>query len=119
MQVFFFQAEDGIRDSSVTGVQTCALPISEQARAFGVYSFVASAGASIGLLAGGILTHAISWHWIFFVNVPIGIVSIALSVRLIDSDRGIGLRSGADVIGPAPRTAALTLPVHTILRTSP
>jgi EmrB/QacA subfamily drug resistance transporter len=90
----------------------------EQARAFGVYSFVASAGASIGLLAGGILTHAISWHWIFFVNVPIGIVSILLSVRLIDSDRGIGLRRGADVIGATLVTAALMLGVYTIVETS-
>jgi EmrB/QacA subfamily drug resistance transporter len=90
----------------------------EQARAFGVYSFVASAGASIGLLAGGILTHAISWHWIFFVNVPIGIVSIVLSVRLIDSDRGIGLKSGADMIGAALVTAALMLGVYTIVQTS-
>ena len=47
----------------------------EQAKAIGVYSFVASAGASIGLLAGGALTQAISWHWIFFVNVPIGIAT--------------------------------------------
>ena len=46
----------------------------EQARAIGVYSFVASAGASIGLLAGGVLTESISWHWIFFVNLPIGVV---------------------------------------------
>src|SRR5258708_32577194 len=90
----------------------------EQARAFGVYSFVASAGASIGLLAGGILTHAISWHWIFFVNVPIGIVSIALSVRLIDLDRGIGLRSGADVVGAALVTVALMLGVYTLVETS-
>ena len=90
----------------------------EQARAFGVYSFVASAGASIGLLAGGILTHLISWHWIFFVNVPIGIVSIFLSVRLIDSDQGIGLRSGADVIGATLVTAALMLGVYTIVDTS-
>src|SRR5258708_12627082 len=89
----------------------------EQARAFGVYSFVASAGASIGLLAGGILTHAISWHWIFFVNVPIGIVSIALSVRLIDLDRGIGLRSGADVVGAALLTVALILGLSTIPQT--
>ena len=90
----------------------------EQARAFGVYSFVAAAGASVGLLAGGILTHAISWHWIFFVNVPIGVAAIYLSVRLIDSDRGIGLRSGADVIGAALVTSALMLGVYTIVQTS-
>ena len=45
----------------------------EQAKAIGVYGFVASAGGSIGLLAGGVLTQAISWHWIFFINLPIGI----------------------------------------------
>jgi EmrB/QacA subfamily drug resistance transporter len=90
----------------------------EQARAFGMYSFVASAGASIGLLAGGILTHAISWHWIFFVNVPIGVAAILLSARLIESDRGIGLRSGADVIGATLVTAALMLGVYTIVQTS-
>ncbi|MEA2922696.1 MAG: hypothetical protein QOF07_2659 [Bradyrhizobium sp.] len=90
----------------------------EQARAFGVYSFVASAGASIGLLAGGILTHAISWHWIFFVNVPIGVAATLLSARLLESDRGIGLRSGADVIGAALVTGALMLGVYTIVQTS-
>ena len=47
----------------------------EQAKAIGVYAFVASAGGSIGLLAGGVLTQAINWHWIFFVNVPIGIAT--------------------------------------------
>ncbi len=90
----------------------------EQARAFGVYSFVASAGASIGLLAGGILTHAISWHWIFFVNVPIGIAAIFVSARLIDTDHGIGLGRGADVIGATLVTAALMLGVYTIVQTS-
>src|SRR6202165_2609447 len=52
----------------------------EQAKAFGVFSFVASAGAAIGLLAGGLITQAVSWHWIFFVNVPIGLVTAALSI---------------------------------------
>src|SRR2546421_5161226 len=47
----------------------------EQAKALGVYGFVASAGGSIGLLAGGALTQAISWHWIFLINVPVGIVT--------------------------------------------
>ena len=90
----------------------------EQARAFGVYSFVASAGASIGLLAGGILTQLISWHWIFFVNVPIGIVAVLLSWRLIDSDRGLGLGRGADGVGAVLVTAALMLGVYTIVGTS-
>src|SRR5438477_6683262 len=55
----------------------------EQAKAIGVYGFVASAGGSIGLLAGGVITQAINWHWIFFVNIPIGIATGALAARLL------------------------------------
>jgi EmrB/QacA subfamily drug resistance transporter len=87
----------------------------EQAKAIGVYSFVASAGASIGLLAGGVLTQGINWHWIFFVNIPIGIATAALALRLIADDRGIGLREGADVAGAVLVTAALMLGVYTIV----
>src|SRR5579859_6034836 len=87
----------------------------EQATAIGVYSFVASAGASIGLLAGGVLTQAINWHWIFFVNLPIGLAAAALAVRLLASDRGLGLGQGADVAGAVLVTAALMLGVYTIV----
>jgi EmrB/QacA subfamily drug resistance transporter len=87
----------------------------EQAKAIGVYSFVASAGASIGLLAGGVLTQGINWHWIFFVNLPIGAATALLAVRLVDRDSGIGLRQGADVLGAVLVTAALMLGVYTIL----
>src|SRR6202035_2576313 len=64
----------------------------ELAKAFGIFSFIASAGAAIGLLAGGLITQAVSWHWIFFVNLPIGLVTAALSARLPASDRGIGIK---------------------------
>jgi EmrB/QacA subfamily drug resistance transporter len=87
----------------------------EQATAIGIYSFVASAGASIGLLAGGVITQAINWHWIFFVNLPIGIAAAVLALRLLESDRGIGLREGADVAGAGLVTAALMLSVYTIV----
>jgi EmrB/QacA subfamily drug resistance transporter len=87
----------------------------DQAKAIGVYSFVASAGASIGLLAGGVLTQSISWHWIFFVNVPIGIATAVFAVRLVSRDAGIGLREGADVPGAVLVTGALMLGVYTIL----
>ena len=69
----------------------------EQAKAIGVYAFVASAGGSIGLLAGGVLTELINWHWIFFVNLPIGIATAVLATRLLDRDKGIGFGEGADV----------------------
>src|SRR5438094_7590509 len=71
----------------------------EQAKAIGVYGFVASAGGSVGLLAGGVLTQAIDWHWIFFINLPIGIATAILGRRLLDRDAGIGFGGGADVAG--------------------
>jgi EmrB/QacA subfamily drug resistance transporter len=92
----------------------------EMAKAIGVYAFVASAGGAIGLLAGGILTQAINWHWIFFVNLPIGVVTAALALRVIPRDAGTGLRSGdqggADVIGAALITGAMMLSVFTIVK---
>ena len=88
----------------------------EQARAIAVFSFVAAAGGSIGLLAGGVLTEAISWHWIFFVNLPIGLVAFALATRVVPGEQGIGLRSGADVIGAVLVTAGLMLGVYTIVK---
>jgi EmrB/QacA subfamily drug resistance transporter len=88
----------------------------EQAKAIGVYSFVASAGASVGLLAGGVLTELINWHWIFFVNIPIGIVTAALAMRLLDHDKGIGIAKGADVLGAGLITGALMLLVYTIVK---
>ncbi len=88
----------------------------EQAKAIGVYGFVASAGGSIGLLAGGALTQAINWHWIFFINVPIGIATGYLAVRLIEHHRGVGLNAGADVLGAALLTGGLMLGVYTILQ---
>ena len=60
----------------------------EQAKAIGVYGFVASAGGSIGLLAGGVLTEAINWHWIFFINIPVGIVTAFLATRLVADSPG-------------------------------
>ncbi|HZG48020.1 MAG TPA: MFS transporter [Thermoleophilaceae bacterium] len=90
----------------------------EQAKAIGIYGFVASAGGSIGLLAGGILTEAINWHWIFFINLPIAIGTALFAARLIDSDEGIGIGRGADVLGAALVTSALMLGVYTIVKAS-
>jgi EmrB/QacA subfamily drug resistance transporter len=88
----------------------------EQARAIGMFSFTAAAGGSIGLLAGGVFTQAVNWHWIFFVNVPIGIAALALAARLLEPQPGIGLRQGADGIGAALVTSALMLGVYTIVQ---
>src|SRR5215208_2097533 len=88
----------------------------EQAKAIGVYAFVASAGGSVGLLAGGVLTQAINWHWIFFINVPIGIATAVIALRLLDRDAGIGFRQGADIPGAVLITSALMLGVYTIVK---
>jgi EmrB/QacA subfamily drug resistance transporter len=88
----------------------------EQAKAIGVYAFVASAGGSVGLLAGGVLTQAINWHWIFFINVPIGIATAVFVLRRLDRDQGIGFGEGADIPGAALITSSLMLGVYTIVK---
>jgi EmrB/QacA subfamily drug resistance transporter len=88
----------------------------EQAKAIGVYAFVASAGGSIGLLLGGAITQAINWHWIFFVNIPIGIATAVLATRLLAKDKGIGFGSGADIPGAVLITSGLMLAVYTIVK---
>ena len=90
----------------------------ERAKAFGIFSFIASAGAAVGLIAGGLITQAISWHWIFFVNLPIGLATAVLAIRLLQADKGIGLGQGADAMGAVMVTAALMLGVYTIVQTS-
>jgi EmrB/QacA subfamily drug resistance transporter len=90
----------------------------DQAKAIGVYGFVASAGGSIGLLVGGVLTDAISWHWIFFVNVPIGILTAWLALRLVEDRPGLGLGAGVDVPGAVLLTSGVMLGVYTILQVS-
>jgi EmrB/QacA subfamily drug resistance transporter len=89
----------------------------EQGRAIGVYSFVASAGASLGLLLGGIVTQAISWHWIFFINIPIGVVTALFAVRLVEPDGETpGLGRNVDIAGAVLVTGSLMLAVYTIVK---
>jgi MFS family permease len=87
----------------------------EQARAIGAFAFVASAGGAVGLLAGGVLTQTINWHWIFFVNIPIGVLTGLAALRLIDPEDGVGLGAGTDVAGAVLVTAALMLGVYAIV----
>ena len=90
----------------------------EQAKAIGVYGFVASAGGSIGLVAGGVLTEAISWHWIFFINVPVGIATAFMTLRLVEDKPGLGLKAGADFPSAVLATSGLMLLVYAILGVS-
>ena len=87
-----------------------------RARAIGVFSFVGAAGASIGLIVGGVLTQAANWHWIFFVNVPVGVAAILFSGRVLPADAGNGVRrGGADAGGALLVTSALMLGVYAIV----
>ncbi len=90
----------------------------EQAKAIGVYGFVASAGGTIGLLVGGVLTEAIAWHWIFFVNLPVGVVTALFAQRLVAERPGAGFGEGADILGAVLITSGLMLGVYTILKVS-
>jgi EmrB/QacA subfamily drug resistance transporter len=116
----FVQGVGGAMTSAVIlGIIVTMFPTrGEQARAIGVYSFVAAAGGAIGLLAGGVLTQALNWHWIFFVNLPIGLATGVFATRLLPSDSGLGLRRGADAPGALLLVAALMLAVYTIVEAS-
>jgi EmrB/QacA subfamily drug resistance transporter len=87
----------------------------ERAKAMGVFGFVASGGGSIGVLLGGILTDVLNWHWIFLVNVPIGVAVVVLSLRLLPTGRGPAADSRLDVAGAVTVTASLMLAVYAIV----
>ena len=88
----------------------------EQAKAMGLYAFVSAGGGSIGLLAGGALTQSLDWHWIFFVNVPIGALAFVLGWLLIEENEGIGLSGGVDVLGSVLITLAAMLGAFAIVK---
>jgi EmrB/QacA subfamily drug resistance transporter len=90
----------------------------EQAKAMGLYAFVSAGGGSIGLLAGGALTQSLDWHWIFFVNVPIGIVAFVLGSRLIVENEGLGLSGGVDWLGSVLITLATMAGAFAIVKSS-
>jgi len=87
----------------------------ERAKAMGVFGFVMAGGGSLGVLLGGVLTDALSWHWIFLVNVPIGVAVFALALRLVPAAHGSLPSGGLDVAGAVTVTAALMLAVYAIV----
>ena len=91
---------------------------SERTRAMSAYVFVSVAGGSLGLLAGGLLTQALSWHWVFFVNLPIGIATFALGRALIRADKDLGLAQGVDWIGSLLVTTSLMSGIYAIIETT-
>jgi EmrB/QacA subfamily drug resistance transporter len=88
----------------------------ERAKAIAVFSFTGAAGASIGQVAGGVLTDLLNWHWIFLINLPIGLAVLAVALPVLASDRGIGLAAGADIAGAVLVTAGLMLGIYTVVK---
>jgi EmrB/QacA subfamily drug resistance transporter len=116
----FLQGVGGALTSSVIlGMIVALYPEpGKQARAIGAFSFSAAAGGSIGLVAGGAIAQALSWHWVFVVNVPIGIVAVILALRTIEHQPGLGIRAGADGPGALLATGGLMLGVSAIVGTA-
>ncbi len=87
----------------------------ERAQAISVFTLVIAGGGSLGLLAGGLITQFVNWHWIFFINLPIGVITMVLGAWLIRENEGLGLSQGVDVAGAVLVTAALMLGVYSIV----
>jgi EmrB/QacA subfamily drug resistance transporter len=87
----------------------------ERAKAMGIYGFVCSGGGSIGVLLGGLLTSSLNWHWIFLVNVPIGVAVYAMCRALLPAGRGAADAPKLDVAGAATVTASLMFAVYAVI----
>jgi EmrB/QacA subfamily drug resistance transporter len=109
----FVQGAGGALTSSVVlgMIVTTFRDDDERATAIGAFSFAAAAGGAIGLAIGGGIVQALSWHWVFFVNVPVGLGAIAIARRVLPSTPGVGRRAGADVPGALLATAAVMVAV--------
>jgi EmrB/QacA subfamily drug resistance transporter len=87
----------------------------ERAQAMSIFMFVIAGGGSLGLLAGGALTQLINWHWIFFINLPIGVGTMLLGWWLIEEHEGLGLDRGVDFVGSILVTASMMVGVYAIV----
>jgi EmrB/QacA subfamily drug resistance transporter len=87
----------------------------ERAKAMGVYSFVCAGGGSLGAMLGGVLTSSLSWHWVFLVNLPIGLAVVVVSLRLLPAAAGTAISRHLDVAGAVTVTTALMLAVYAIV----
>jgi EmrB/QacA subfamily drug resistance transporter len=96
-------------------MMTLFIEPADRAKAMGIFGFVASGGGSIGVLLGGIITDALDWHWIFLVNVPVGVLVLLLTLRLVPASPGTAGTGRLDVGGAVTVTAALMLAVYAIV----
>jgi EmrB/QacA subfamily drug resistance transporter len=113
----FIQGIGSALASSVTlsMVVTMFTEPSERAKAMGYLNFTDSAGGSIGLLLGGLISQIANWHWVFLVNVPIGVAAFLFALRHVTSPKGPGLREGADIFGAFLITSALMIAVYAVV----
>ncbi len=108
-----------LSSSVILAIIVADFPIpAERAKAMSSYIIVAVGGGSLGLLIGGYVTQALSWHWIFFINIPIGIATFVAGAALIEENTGLGLRAGVDIGGAVLSTAGLMLAVYAIVSSS-
>jgi EmrB/QacA subfamily drug resistance transporter len=116
----FFQGMGGAISTSVIVaiIVTEFSGAAERAKAMSAYMFVAVGGGSIGLLVGGLLTQAVNWHWIFVINVPIGVTTLVLGSILIKENEGLGVRAGLDLKGSLLMTVSLIVGIYAIVTAS-
>ncbi|RAG87177.1 MFS transporter [Streptacidiphilus pinicola] len=114
----FLQAAGGALVSAVSlgMLVTLFRTPAERARALGAFAFTGSAGAAAGQVLGGVLTDTLGWHWVFLINVPIGVATVALALRALPPEAGTGLRGGSDALGAVLVTAGAMLAVYSIVQ---
>ncbi|MFJ9668258.1 DHA2 family efflux MFS transporter permease subunit [Streptomyces sp. NPDC101219] len=86
-----------------------------RAQAIAAYSFASAGGGAAGPLLGGVLTELLGWHWIFFINAPIGALLVLVGARVLPRDRGEGLRRGTDFLGALLVMTGMMLLVYTVV----
>lgn len=116
----FVQGIGGALSSSViVAIIVTEFPsMAERAKAMSAYVFVAVGGGSVGLLAGGVLTQILSWHWIFFVNVPVGVATLVAGSVLLVDNVGLGIKNGVDWVGSALVTASVMVAIYAMVTAS-